>query len=227
MLDQQFGSALFHRLAVQVARQALERLVEQLLVAVVGGEQAQHFAGGGGRVPGLQPGHHEALDALAHRALVQQVQRLQRPAARHPRQLPRLLWLRQPLAQPGRRVEHLQPCQQVLRFQEVVAHERGQAVGDARLVARDDGGVRDRQAQRVAEQRHHREPVGQRAHRGRFAERRHPGPHALVAHRVAEHEAGDHGQQHRHGDGLHPAQLGAARVGGHAGRAAGVDTRTV
>ena len=44
-------------------------------------------------------------------------------------------------------------------------------VGDPVLVARDDRGVRDRQAERMAEQRGHREPVGQPADHRRFGER--------------------------------------------------------
>ena len=51
--------------------------------------------------------------------------------------------------------------------QEILAQEGGERVADPILVARDDRGVRDRQAERVAEQRGHREPVGKTAdHRG-------------------------------------------------------------
>ena len=49
------------------------------------------------------------------------------------------------------------------RDQEILLEEIGQRLADPVLVAGDDGRVRDRQAERVAEQRRHREPVGQAA----------------------------------------------------------------
>ena len=153
-------------------------------MASVAGQQAQHLAGRGGRVPAPQVGHHELLDHAAHRAVVQQIQRLQRHAARALAQDARLPWPLQPAGQTRGRIEHAQFFQQRVRVQEMVAHEHGQVIADAVLVAGDDGRVRNRQPQRPAKQRHHREPVRQRAHRGRLAERPHPGPDALPAHRV-------------------------------------------
>ena len=81
-LHQQIRGALAHLLRAQVAAQSLQRGVQQLLMASVAGQQAQHLAGRGGRVPAPQVGHHELLDHAAHRAVVQQIQRLQRHAAR-------------------------------------------------------------------------------------------------------------------------------------------------
>ena len=56
------------------------------------------------------------------------------------------------------------------RDQEIVLEEGGQRVADAVLVARDDRGVRDRQAERMAEQGGDREPVGQAADHRRLGE---------------------------------------------------------
>ena len=210
--DQRRG-ALAHGVAVEPAGDAGQALVQHPLVAVVGGQQAEQVAGGGRGVPLPQLFDHEALDGPAHGRFIQQVQRLQCPAACHAGQHPRLLRLRQPVAQARGRVEDLQLGQQRLRLEEVVAHEQRQAVGDARLAARDDGGMRDRQVQRAAEQRHHREPVGQCADHGRLAERADPRPGAVPAIEVAEDEAGQHRQQHRQRVPLEPAQLGAARIG--------------
>ena len=57
--------------------------------------------------------------------------------------------------------------------QEILLQEIRQRFADAVLVARDDRGVRDGEAERVAEQGRHREPVGKAAdHRG-FGERFH------------------------------------------------------
>ena len=60
--------------------------------------------------------------------------------------------------------------------EEVLAQEGGEAVADPVLVARDDRGVRDGQAERVAEQRGHREPVGQPADHRRFGKGAHRSP---------------------------------------------------
>ena len=57
------------------------------------------------------------------------------------------------------------------RDQEILLEEVGERLADPVLVARDDRGVRDRQAERVAEQRRHREPVGEAADHRRFGER--------------------------------------------------------
>ena len=48
--------------------------------------------------------------------------------------------------------------------------EVGERLADPVLVARDDRGVRDRQAERMAEQRGDREPVGKAADHRRFGE---------------------------------------------------------
>ena len=70
--------------------------------------------------------------------------------------------------------------------QEVLLHEGAQARADLVLLARDDRGVRDRQPERVPEQRGDGEPVGQRAdHRGLGG-----GPH------VADPGAGVPAEQH-------------------------------
>ena len=54
--------------------------------------------------------------------------------------------------------------------QEIVLEEVGERVADPVLVARDDRGVRDRQAERVAEQGGDREPVGEAADHRRLGE---------------------------------------------------------
>ena len=55
--------------------------------------------------------------------------------------------------------------------EEILLEEIGQRLADAVLVARDDRGVGDGQAERVAEQSGDREPVGQPADHRRLGER--------------------------------------------------------
>src|SRR6185503_7474315 len=89
-------------------------------------------------------------------------------------------------------------------------------VGDPLVVARDDRRVRNRQAERPAEQRHHGVPVGQPAHRGSGSEGRDiaPGPvHRLEMPRHHEQDRGRQQQQgRRHLDtGQRPRAVGVAR----------------
>ena len=72
--------------------------------------------------------------------------------------------LRQPLTQPAGHLRVAQLGLHHLRRQEVLPHEGAQALAELVLLALDDRGVRDRDAQRMLEQRGHGEPVGQRAH---------------------------------------------------------------
>ena len=73
--------------------------------------------------------------------------------------------------------------------------------------------MRDRQPERVLEERGHREPVRDRAHHRRLGAGVHEAEETVL---VAGHEV-DHGreQQQPDGDRAHPPQAGAAeRVGG-------------
>ena len=110
----------------------------------------------------------------------------------------------QPAADHPRRIQPLQPPRHDLGGQEIGAQECRHAVGDAILVGRDDRGVRDRQAQRMAEQRGYRKPVGQSAdHRrlgkgGKIAPRR---PFAAVQPGQQEREGHHRQQRGRHDPG--------------------------
>ena len=85
-------------------------------------------------------------------------------------------------------IEGVHAGDQRVGAEEFVADEFGEVIGDACLVRRQDGRVRDRQAERVAEQRDDREPVGQRADHGGFGEGRDPRPGAGVVLALGEQE---------------------------------------
>ncbi len=106
----------------------------------------------------------------------------------------------------------LHPPRDDRRDQEILLEEVGQRLADPVLVARDDRGVRDRQAERVAEQRRDREPVGKAADHRRFGERldvAEPGIVRLERAGGGEHR-GHHDQQ-AGGDDLHALRARAAR----------------
>ena len=95
--------------------------------------------------------------------------------------------------------------------------EFAELVGDAVLIALDDRGVRDRQSQRPAKQRHHRVPVGKAADGGGFGERRDKAERRMDRQqRLRRHEQRQRARQHQRRQRLDAAQLGGAR--GIAGR---------
>ena len=74
---------------------------------------------------------------------------------------------------PRGEVDRPHPLRHQTRNQEIVLEKIGQRVADPVLVARNDRGVRDRQAHRVAEQGGDGEPVSKPADHRRLGE----GPH--------------------------------------------------
>lgn len=142
----------------------------------VAGQKAQQLAGQRRHLHPPQPGHGRLGRILARPVVVQQAHPETRGGGQVPGQLLRMPGLGQPLGQPAGGIETLQLGQHLRRAEKVVAEEVGQLLADAVLVAGDDGGVRDRQAEGVAEQRHHRKPVGHRTHHGGLRKRGHIAP---------------------------------------------------
>ena len=116
------------------------------------------------------------------------------PAAGGP--APRVLGLAQPLRRPTAQPRRAQLGTQDLRREEVVLHEIAETSADAILPLGDNGGVRDRQVERVPEQRGNGEPVRHTTHEPRFRGRAHvaePGVRSLES--PGDHE--DHAHEHQ------------------------------
>jgi len=79
----------------------------------------------------------------------------------------------QPTTQPTTDPHPAQLVEHHVLGEEVRAHEVTEVVPELVLFARNDTGVRDRQSERMAEQRGHGEPVGQRADHAGLGHRRH------------------------------------------------------
>ena len=98
------------------------------------------------------------------------------------------------------------------RLEKMLLDELAELVGDAMLIALDDGGVRDRQSQWPAEQRHDRIPVGQSADRRRFGKCRDEAERRMQRQQqFRRHEQGQRGGQHQRRQRLDAPQLGRAR----------------
>ena len=102
-------------------------------------------------------------------------------------------------------------------LQEVLADEVLEAAPELVLAPRDQRGVRHGQAERVLEQRGHREPVGDRTDHRRLGAGVHEAPEAVLVER-GQVDHGGEGQE-RDREGPHPAQPAAPlRVGPGVGR---------
>ena len=90
--------------------------------------------------------------------------------------------------------------------------EFAELVGDAVLIALDDRGMRDRQSQRPAKQRHHRVPVGEAADGRGFRESRDEAEHRMHRQQhLRDHEQRQRARQHQRRQRLDAPQLGRAR----------------
>ncbi len=99
------------------------------------------------------------------------------------------------------------------RDQEIFLEEIGERLADPVLVARDDRGVRDGQAERVAEQRGDREPVGEAADHRRLGECLDVGqPGILRLERAGGDENAGHHHQQAGRDDLHALRARLRRV---------------
>ena len=118
-------------------------------------------------------------------------------------------------------VHVLHPPRHDLRDEEILAQEDRHRVGDAVLVLRDDRRVRDRQAERAAEQGGDREPVRQSADKAGLGKGMDIAPCPVRAFEPAgDEEYGGHHHQHAGGGDPHPAGavLQQGRSGGGHGR---------
>ena len=164
----------------------------------------------GSRIPVMQltldNGQQIPLECRA----VQRCHRLRCPLLQLRCQIAHPLRRTQVLANPARRIQRLDTRQQHRLVEKLVAHELRQVVGNALLVARNDGRVRNRNAHGMAEQRRDGKPVRQRSHGCRFGKRRHPGPDAGPAKMHAQCQQRHRQQQRTQCNTLHVAQ--AARL---------------
>ena len=200
------------RLAVVVeeAHQAAQQAGERHLVLPGCRTVSSARASSGREVELAQPLVGESRHGVAQLVVVQHQRQARPPRCRAP--AASCVGVRrfgQPLARPAAGPARVaEPLADDLGGEEVLADEASQPFADLVLLARDDRGVRDRQPQRVPEQRGHREPVGEAADHGRLGGRLDvaPAPVAVADSHAADDEDRGGDDQQAAGDDLHPAQ---------------------
>ena len=140
----------------------------------------QHLAGQAGDLHFAQAAPRQVQHKALHPRIVQ---RTHRPAADGGQAVAHALGIGG-LGQPGRHaaggIKFAHLGQHLFGGQKVLGNEVGQVAANAVFVLGNDRGVRNRQAQRVAEQRHHGKPVGNGTHHRRLGKGGHPGPDGVA-----------------------------------------------
>ncbi len=187
----------------------LDGLVEQLVVPVARDHEAEGLAQHR-REPGrTDPVHRAVPDQLADLLVRERLQRLGQPAGHLRRDSLAVLRLAQPAHDPLDDVHAAELLAHRLARQEILLHEIPDDPSDPVLLPPDDRGVGDRNAERMAEERGHGEPVGQPAdHRG-LGGRAHVAQPGIAVFEQARPDEQRRGQgDHAGGRPLHAVELG-------------------
>ena len=148
----------------------LGELVEQPLVAAIVGEGRQQFGGQRRDFTLSSWSSMRSADEVAQAGALDRRKRLRHQPRDEARQRIRALRIGQPVGDERRKIDFVQLLAHRPGRQEIDLDEAAEIVGDAVLVGGNDGGVRNGQAERPLEQRHHRIPVGEAADGGGLGE---------------------------------------------------------
>ncbi len=192
-------------------------VIEQPLMPAFPHESAQRAGGERGEIDRLQLGGNPAGDERHQARRFRRRNSLGQKTQREAGEIGAALAVAQPVGNEGAEVDLAQLGIDRRRFEKMHLDEFAELVGDAVLIALDDRGVRDRQSQRPAKQRHYRVPVGQSADRRGFRKRRDEAEDRMHwEQRLRRHKQRQRACQHQRGQRLDAPQLGRAR--GVAGR---------
>ncbi len=164
----------------------------------------------------------DALEPGLHLGVVEHLERAAQRVGEAVGGTPGVVGLRQPGAEAPSDAGIGEPLAEHVVGEEVLLDELAETAPDLVLALRDDRGVRDRDAERMPEQRGHGEPIGERTDHRRLRR----GDHVADPRGVTVGGAGDHvhdggGDEHPRRDDLHPPQSGCAIGVGQRGRHAG------
>ena len=177
-------------------------------MTILGDPRLERLADQGRGVEGAKPVRQRAFH---HRAEAVRVERLEHPfehARRATPQAPLLRRFREEAADGAGKIHPPHPPRHHRRREEIVLEEIRQGIADPVLVARDDRGVRDRQAERMAEQGRDREPVGDATDQTRLGEGADEAPGGMGVGEIGDgDEDRRHPRKHRRGQGPHAARI--------------------
>ena len=202
------------------ATDELHHFVEEFLRTSTRCRDRHHLAHQRGELDPFELGHGAALDELAHLDLGERLDRAGQPSGQLLGETAAIGLLAHPGRRPLRGVNPGQPGLEHGPREEVVLDEVAEDLADPVLLLLHDGGVGDRDPQRMPKQGRHGEPVRDPAHQrglGRGPHVGQPGIDVLVHLGHDEDDQGHHeepGRRH-----LHPFQGGSA--GGFVGEREG------
>ena len=164
--------------------------------------------GAGGKRLRPQPGPHPDPDPRRRITEQQPADEARELAGERAGVLP----LGEPVGDAQRRRRLAEPRLELGRVEEVRLEEAADVTGGARLVRPEQPGVRDRQAERAAEQRHDREPVGEPPDHARLRHRPHQPDRRAIADQMRAEVDGDQRDEHAGREPPGAGVLDAARM---------------
>ena len=191
---------------------AAQEIVEQALMPALLYEGTQRSGGKRRQIDRHQLRGDAAADESHQPGILRRRYRLGQQPQRKAREILAALAVAQPVGDERAEIDLSQLGFDRGRFEEMHLDEFAELVGDALLIALDDRGVRDRQAQRPFEQRHHGVPVGQTADGGGLGKGCDEAEHRMHGQqRLRTEENRKRRRQHPRRQQLHASQLGGAR----------------
>ena len=186
-------------------------IVEQALMPAFLDEGAQRAGGERRQIDRLQLRGDAAADEGHQARSFRRRDRFRQQPQREAREIVAALAVAQPVGDEGAEIDLAQLGFDRGGFEKMHLDEFAELVGDAVLVALDDRGVRDRQSQRPAKQRHHGIPVGEAADGGGFGKGRDEAERRMQRQqRLGGHEQRQRRRQHQRRQRLDAPQLGGA-----------------
>ncbi len=187
-------------------------VVEQPLMPALAHEGAQRAGGERRKIDRLQLGGDPAGDERHQARSFGRGHRLRQQTQAEAGEIGAALAVAQPVGNEAAEVDLAQLGIDGSGFEKMQLDEFAELVGDTMLVALDDRGVRDRQSQRPAKQRHHRVPVGEAADGRGFRKRRDEAEGRMHREQhLGDDEQRQRARQHQSGQRLDAPQLGRPR----------------
>ncbi len=187
----------------------------------VRGEHIEELTGQARHVDQLEAGDDGGAEESADPFVVEYADRVAHRRSGVRREGLRVERVGEPCGEASCRIEMRQLGEHLLGAEKIRADEGREVLADPILVARDDRRVRDRESERVPEQRHHREPVGDRPHHRGLRECGHIAPGRMEWKQLRRRDIDKTGRNEQaERDGLHAGEVarGHPRPCGHCPR---------